>query len=346
MTAFAEVLADLEVAGLRLRRAWPRSPEHLLLDLDDLATGTQTAAQWFAEQNTADRIARSTPRAAVRGRLVLHNAGADRRLPALGPLLDRPGSRLIAHRPERRAVVALDDGARYAKLVPARKVTALRRSVRRAEQLPIRTPRRVGADNDAMVVTGALPGTPLADPLHGPRALEALRAVGAAVARLHGEPPPSGSTMHGPLDELAVTTGWERWTDLFELTSGTVRGATDLAALRTPAPELRLIHRDLHDGQFLLTTDPHGRLTDIGVGLLDFDLAGAGDPALDLANLIEHLLLRGRQGVLTDVDGAVGALLDGYDPPADLLRRLDPYRALTARRLDALYAFRTTILVT
>ena len=109
---------------------------------------------------------------------------------------------------------------------------------------------------------------------------------------------------------------------------------------------LRLIHRDLHDGPFLLATDAAGDFTDNGVGLLDFDLMAAGDPALDLANLVEHLLLRRRQGVLADAESAVEALLTGYQPDKDTTSRVATYRALAARRLAAVYAFRAPNLVT
>ena len=87
---------------------------------------------------------------------------------------------------------------------------------------------------------------------------------------------------------------------------------------------LRLIHRDLHDGPFLLATDAAGDFTDNGVGLLDFDLMAAGDPALDLANLVEHLLLRRRQGVLADAESAVEALLTGHQPDEDTSSRVAP----------------------
>jgi thiamine kinase-like enzyme len=72
----------------------------------------------------------------------------------------------------------------------------------------------------------------------------------------------------------------------------------------------------------------------------------AGDPALDLANLIEHLVLRARQGVIADEESAVEALLQGYQPDEDTSSRVATYRALAARRLVAVYAFRTTNLVT
>src|SRR5699024_2789148 len=132
---FDAVLADIERAGLRLNRSWPRSPEHLLLELADPAghpearqhahageisdiypegapgvaagedgAGT-TAAQWIADPDRAGRVTAGTPGAWRVGRLVGQPAGADRKLPALAGLLAREGHQLVAHRPERRAVV-------------------------------------------------------------------------------------------------------------------------------------------------------------------------------------------------------------------------------------------------
>lgn len=339
---FSIVLADLDRVDVRLRRAWPRSAQHLLLDLDDLVTGQQLAGQWFADPVTAAAVAAATAGARPSGRLVLQPRGADRRLPALASLLEQPRARLVAHRPERRAVVAMADGARFAKLVPARRLDRLRHTTRRTTGLPVRTPRLV-TDGHLFLTSEALPGTPLSDLLAGPHRHEALRAVGSAIARLHRTPPPPGSSLHGPADELAVTLAWEASARSYGLPIAAMHSGSPPPA---PPRSLRLIHRDLHDGQFLLTRDSAGHFTDNGVGLLDFDLMAAGDPALDLANLMEHLLLRRRQGVIPDAESAVQALLSGYQPDEDTRSRLDSYRALAARRLSAVYAFRTSNLVT
>lgn len=344
MTEFAEVVAELDRADLRLRRAWPRSESHLLLDLDDLRDGGRVAAQWFADRGAAEQVARGTAGARMRGRLVLHPHGADRRLRRLAGLLRQPGSRLVAHRPERRAVVALDGGSRFAKVVPLSRVARLRHTARRIADLPIRTPALDQSAADGAVTTCLLTGTPLSDLLAGPGAPDALRAVGGAVARLHRCPPPAGSSRHGPAEEVAVTAGWERSARAFALSLPD--GGPDPGAEPPPPPALRLIHRDLHDGQLLLVRDDDGGFTEAGVGLLDFDLMAAGDPALDLANLIEHLRLRARQGVIADEDAAIEALLQGYQPDEATISRVSAYRALAARRLAAVYAFRATSLVT
>jgi hypothetical protein len=341
MSGFDAVLADLSRAEVGLRRSWPRSAEHLLLDVQDESTGERVAGQWFADLDTAERIGRATTGAQRRGRLVLHRRGADRKLRPLAGLLREPGSRLVAHRPERRAVVALDAGSRFAKVVRSSRGSRLRHSTGRAAGLPIRTPVLEPSASDAIVTTRALAGTPLSALLAGPRAGKALRAVGAAVARLHRCEPPGGTPVHGPADEVAVTTGWERAARAYGLP------VPDAVEVLPPSPPaLRLIHRDLHDGQLLLASDADGRFTAAGVGLLDFDLMAAGDPALDLANLIEHLVLRAHQGVIADEDSAVEALLQGYQPDEDTSSRVATYRALAARRLVAVYAFRTTNLVT
>lgn len=338
MTAFDTVRAEIEGTGMRLRRSWPRSDGHLLLDLD-AGSGVRVAGQWFADRSVAADVAAATPGARPAGRVVLQPEGADRVLTELPGLLRRPGSRLIAHRSERRAVVALDDGARFAKLVDGRRrAERIRRGLRRVAGLPIRTPVLAGDDAGPVVTTDALPGRPLTGLFATANPGPALVAVGEALARLHGCAAPSGSGLHGPADELAVTEGWEERARAFGLPLPSV------AEMPPPPPVLRpvAIHRDVHDGQFLVSGDPGPD----GVGLLDFDLLAAGDPALDLANLIEHLRLRGRQGVLVDPDAAIAALLDGYRPDAGVRERLPGYRALTARRLAAVYAFRAPDLAT
>jgi hypothetical protein len=341
---FALLLGDLRRAGFRLRRAWPRDRGHLLLDLDrDDVPGDRLAGQWFADPASAERTTRRTPGARQAHRLVLQPAGADRVLTGLAPLLAAPDSRLVGHRPERRAVVALDGGRRFAKLVPTTKLARLRHGCARTDRLPVRTARLLPERSSPVgtVTTEALAGTPLTELLGGSRAGEALVAVGAAVAALHQTAPPAGSPVHGPADEVAVTRTWEQRARDYGLSIVAESGRDR----RPPPPRaLGLIHRDLHDGQLVLSDD--GGFRSAGVGLLDFDLMAAGDPALDLANLIEHLRLRARQGVLADADGAVAALLEGYRPDPDTLGRVADYRSLTARRLAAVYAFRAAGLAT
>ena len=109
---------------LTLRRAWPRATEHLLLEyVDD--RGAFVPGQWFED---ADRCVHVAARTGERGTAVvrkgattvlLQSGGADRKLTALAAVMDRPGAVLLAHRPERRAVVRVPGagGDRYVKVV-------------------------------------------------------------------------------------------------------------------------------------------------------------------------------------------------------------------------------------
>lgn len=105
-------------------------------------------------------------------------------------------------------------------------------------------------------------------------------------------------------------------------------------ALGLPSTSERvLLHRDLHDKQVLV--DEAGE-----VGVLDFDLLAAGDPALDLGNLLAHLDLRAAQGLVVDAAPLRAAVLAGYGPSGAVLSRLPAYERATRLRLAAVYAFR------
>ncbi|RJK93754.1 phosphotransferase [Vallicoccus soli] len=329
--------------GLRLRRAWPRGPEHLLLDLVPAhGCGPAVAGQWLAPAVRAAEVARSTGGgASADGPVVLQPAGADRRLPALAPLAARPGARLAAHRPERRGVVGDADGT-WTKVVRPGRSRAVEAAARAAAVPGVRVPEVLAADHArGTVTTAALPGRALHDLLGDPGvpavAVEAAcRATGAALAALHAAPLPEGAVAHGAAAELAVLEGWlaaarEHGALAGSPGTGAVREA--LAAGR-PGPPVRL-HRDLHDKQVLV--DGEG-----AVGVLDFDLAAAGEAALDLANLLEHLALRAAQGRCSPALAAAcrAAVLDGYRPDPGVLARLDAYAAATRLRLLAVYAFR------
>ncbi|PZR52655.1 hypothetical protein DNL40_11135 [Xylanimonas oleitrophica] len=344
---FDQVRAAVGAAGGQVVRAWPRDAEHLLLDLTvpggpEGTSGSvpeAVAAQWFADPARAARVGAATPGARVHGSLVLQPQGADRRLPALQGLLADPGARLVAHRPERRAVVRRRTGGgtagrtAYAKTVRASRFGALVDAARAAEALPLRTPAVLDADPATAVVTlGALPGRPLHDLLDDPLALVAARHLGTALARLHALPVPAGTAVHDAEAEAAVTRRWAEHARAYGL--GPATGAAPVPDLPlVPAKERTLLHRDLHDKQVLVDDDG-------SVGLLDFDLLAAGDPALDLANLRVHLELRQRQGLCADPEPLWDAVLDGYRPAPTVLARVPAWAAAARERLRAVYAFR------
>lgn len=337
MTALRETAEVGRRNGLVIRRTWPRSADHVLLDLVS-GTGAAVAGQWCAAPRRAAEIAgRTGAPATADGRVVLQPRGVDRRLRALAGLLQQPGAVLISHRAERRAVVRQADGA-YVKVVRPERVAELARSSRLVAGAHVRVPEVVGVDARRGVVTSAaLPGRTLhallgdRSPGSAARALAAAHEVGRALAALHAAPLPPGVQVHDAQAELGVL---QRWLQLGRA-HGVLPASVAPPELASAATRPVLVHRDLHDKQVLV--DARG-----GVGLLDFDLAAAGEPALDLANLLVHLELRAHQGWCTaELAVAAGrAVLRGYEPSPAVVRRLPAYDAATRCRLAAVYGFR------
>lgn len=340
MTRAARTALDdvADVAGRRdlvLRRAWPRDADHLLLDLVP-SHGPAVAGQWFADPVRAAAVAASTGAPALAdGHVVLQPRGADRRLTTLADLLRRPGAQLVAHRPERRAVVRRGDGS-YTKVLRAGRAADVARAARAAAVPGLRVPRVLAVDSSAgTVTTSALPGRTLHELLAvgAPEAVVAARATGRALATLHAFRPVGDAPLHDGAAELQVLRRWEALAAVHGLAADLPAPADD-AGLTGPAQALVPVHRDLHDKQVLLAG--------AGVGLLDFDLAALGEPALDLANLLVHLELRVLQGLARPglARATADAALEGYGPGSATLARLPAYDRAARRRLVAVYAFR------
>jgi hypothetical protein len=343
LTGITRALAGL---GFELRRSWPRSADQLLLDLRPLdeAGGPPVAGQWFRDPDQARSTAAATPGAIGTDRFVLQPGGADQKLSVLGELLQDPRNELVSHRPERRAVLRQRHGPehRYTKVVAVKKHPGLERATRTAAGLPLRTP--VVHSSDAArgtVTTDALPGRTLHDLLAGPRAEAACAATGAALAALHRIQPPPTVPVHGWSEEQAVTQRWRQSAASYQAPLGPPLPLDEegSASPSTGAAPRTLIHRDFHDLQVLIDQDG-------SVGVLDFDLMAIGDPALDLANLLAHLDLRQRQGLVDDAAPLRRAVLRGYHPGAGLTDRIPGYEALARQRLTAVYAFRPTRRIT
>lgn len=355
-TVLDRISATVEARDLRVRKAMPRGPDHLLLVLSR-ADGTRVAGQWFAEPAVTRHVAAQT-RASTGGSVeipvlpgsgvLLQPQGADRRLPALFRLAGEPGAILFAHRAERRGVVRHvdpDGQVAYTKSVRPDRLAAM--VTRAAVRVPgVSIPRLTASDAAAGTMTcTALPGRTLQELLDDPAVpmddlLAAGRAVGEAVARLHATIPPASAGLHDAAAEIAVTRGWLRRAAAYGVlddTSTPVREALDAALhlLAEPACEPAYLHRDLHDMQLLV--DEHGK-----VGMLDFDLSTTGEAALDLANLLVHLELhaihascaRGR------ATGCAEAVVQAYAPTTDVWRRVPAYALCTRLRLAAVNAFR------
>ncbi|WP_291278609.1 phosphotransferase [Galactobacter sp.] len=323
-------LDPLAASGYRLRRAWPRGMDHLLLEVVT-PHGERVAGQWFGDQERARHIVGRTTGATLVGQVVLQPHGADRKLHPLASLVAEPGHRLVAHRPERRAVVEGERG--YIKVMRPEKFAAVAAGARLAHGLGIGAPEVLHEDPAVGILeTRTLPGVPLAELLGTDAAESSCFRAGETAARLHAVSIPEDIELpvHGAAQEAQVLNTWKR-----RATHFTAR------TFHEPAPDLPdpeatqacLLHRDLHDGQMIFDTDHDG--------ILDLDLMAVGHPALDVGNLLAHLELRHEQGLMRiDVDTAERAVLEGYRPSPVVMRALPAYREAARQRLQAVYSLR------
>lgn len=320
-----------------LVRAWPRSLEAIPLELAAPAGG-QVVGQWFADVSEADREARRTPGSRVGddGRLVLQPGGVDRKLGDLAAVVAAGGA-LLAHRPNRRAVVRTAAG-RFLKLTrPGRAFELARRHELLAAVLAgqARVPPVLSVTDDRLEL-GPLHGDEPLD--HAGRASSAWErgweATGACLAQLATGPRGLDLPTHDATAEVEVTETW-----VHRAVAAGRLPPRDLGPSLLPLHDgaespTGLAHRDLHDGQLLFGS---GR-----PGILDADTLAYAEPALDLANLLVHLDLRVDQGRLSSIDRhrAAAALLVGAAPD-DATRQRLPHHQLACRlRLAGVYAFR------
>jgi aminoglycoside phosphotransferase (APT) family kinase protein len=357
MTTVLDRIADtVHAHDLEVRKTIPRAPDHLLLVLRR-SDGSLVAGQWFDDPERARRVAdetrvRAGDAANVRvlpdSGVLLQPDGADRRLRTLHRLATAPGATLVAHRAERRALVRrIDDQGRvtYTKHVRPDHLDAMVTRTRVYVD-DVAVPRVTDVDARAGTMTcAALPGRTLQalldDPSVPPRALATTGfEVGRALARLHATAPTPTMKHHDAVAELGVTRRWlqrARAHGLVDDARPPVRDRVDeLTRLITRAPcATTFVHRDLHDLQLLVDVTGH-------VGVLDFDLAAIGEPALDLANLLVHLELKALiWGDRTErTDACTAAIVEGYAPDADTWRRVPAYALSTRLRLLAVNAFR------
>jgi hypothetical protein len=349
MNLVETLASELASAGLVLRKAQPSGPTRLIMELSG-PEGT-CAGQWHAEPADALRLAAhlcdefgsDSVQVLAGGHVLVQHRGADRRLPRLYALVAQPGAELVAHRPDRRAVVRVGCD-RYVKVVRPGRTGDVVRPLTQDHPDGIRVPRVLDTDDDSGLVTlSAVPGKTLhrrlAERTTGDQELAVqVKQVGAAVRVWHDQGARAPVVVHDGAAETANAYRWLEAAGRYGLLHPTRWGGRlALAASRlsgSPA-ELVLLHRDLHDKQVLLEdAEP--------VGLLDLDLAACGDPALDLANLLVHFELRALQGHCSDARARVcaAALLEGYSPGPALLGRLGAYASATRLRLAGLYCFR------
>lgn len=350
MNLINTLIQDLGSADLRLRKAQPRGPGRLAMELE-AADGSVCAGQWHPDGAETHRVG-----ALVRDRfgadsvsvlggshVLVQHAGADHKLPALRRVLSHDGAVLVAHRPERRAVVRVS-ATRYVKVLRPGRTAETVASLQLVRPDGLRIPEVVHADDRRGLVTiTAVPGRTLSEALSDPATDDEqlaadVKQVGITLRHLHAHAAELSRAVH---DVVAEVTAAQKWLEAAGshrlLDPDTWQPLVDRVAARLPPPppQPALVHRDLHDKQIVLApTEP--------VGLLDLDLATYGDPALDLANLLAHLDLRFRQGKCSKQRAALctAALLEGYSPEPALVRRVAPYLAITRLRLAGVYSFR------
>jgi len=109
-------------------------------------------------------------------------------------------------------------------------------------------------------------------------------------------------------------------------------------AAELPTASKGLVHRDLHDGQFIISNGT--------ISLLDFDLICRADVALDAGNMLAHIELRSLQKnqeiPVAAASGCSQAFLRGLGRQNEpgFEQRLHFYMATTFYRLALLYALR------
>lgn len=326
-------------------RAWPDDGRGLPLELR-------------AEQTL--RGARLEP---ATGEVTVFAPGTDPRLPGLARCLaQNPQAVVVSHRPGKRAVVrigaAAEQAERYVKIVRPGRAQRLRDALTSSASFdgPFRLQRELTAGDaggdtaqEDSVTTAALAGATLHEglPVEDGSWRTAWSATLAAWSQALATSPqaPSGVSIHGPAQEIAVLEAWVERARAVDPGGAALRERalvvarrelTRLARSQREEPQRSaLIHRDLHDKQIL-------HAPGLAPGLLDVDTATLGDPAVDLANLRAHAGWRELQGIWSpehariareEIDAA--ALREGIPAAA-----LAAYESATLARLTCVYAFR------
>jgi len=263
-----------------IEKAWPPRGKDHRLSLELRSRGTLRAG--YADPD---------------GTVTLLDPDADPALPSLARVA-RHGQ-LVAHRPGRRAVVRLDSGRGYAKVVRPGRADELRRAHAKGRgfaagfAIPNLAPPSFPTED--VVCFQALPGRPLSQLGEDAAVSDAVwESAWSSWERgwITAMTSPVADTLpvHDADDEKLIVRTWARH-------AAAQLGGDDriLHAAQQIVDRLwvaggasALAHRDLHDGQMIW--DAEG-----GMGLIDLDTCVRADPALDLGNLAAHVDFAVRQ---------------------------------------------------
>ncbi|MCI0629365.1 MAG: aminoglycoside phosphotransferase family protein [Phycisphaerales bacterium] len=337
-----------------LRRAWPRSGQHLLLEYAT-EKGEIVPGQWMSDQRALHQVASETRQRCPQGSIatanigehvvLLQTRGADRALTSIPKLLHN-GSELISHRPERRAVVRLGPAsAAYAKVVRS---SAFRR-LADSSQLMCGVSDRSGCafdapevldchEDDGVLVLSALEGDSLNDLNDSAGLIGAMRAAGELLRFIHGMHAPAWARPHSARSEVELLLKWRSWlqslnAEICQHSLHAIESVVD--ALLGDETKTVLLHRDFYDKQIIVA--PSGR-----IGILDFDTLAVGEPALDIGNMLAHLELRAVEQWLpaSAATSAAAAFLDGYGISSVQPLRVQAYLDSARLRLAFVYSLR------
>ncbi|MBK7951869.1 MAG: phosphotransferase [Deltaproteobacteria bacterium] len=263
------------------------------------------------------RLADADARAALLARIFRDDAIGPRN--EVHRLAYKPGRRFVGRVTRsdgRPAVVRL-----YANLERAR---ALRIPRSLVDGDVLRVARRVGGSKrHRAAAVDWIPGAPLRDAVRGrPAELEGtISVVARAVAELHQTKLVDGETLprRGATEGLVEAERELAWLVPSHAGVATaLRARIESSLARIPTSEA-LIHGDLYDKQIVISAE--------GVGLVDLDELGIGDPRQDLGLFLAHWE---RDRALGDLDAAVGGIGEALG---------ESYREASSSRLVGLPVF-------
>ena len=275
---------------------------------------------------------------------------ADPDLPGLRALV-ADGGRVRSYRPRRRALVELESGAGFAKVVQPRSAAALARRHEQLAAVPL-VPAVIEVDvARGVVVLEPRPGIPLTHALRTGAPVPDAGSILAAVEQVWASPPrsPSGPAVRDAVRDarwyasvLSATVPVagpvaQRALEAIEA-AGSAAAAAGAAATASaagggePDGHWTVVHGDFHAANVLV--GPTGDIT----ALVDLDRSGMGDPIGDVATMVAYLTSWAiLQPAIAHTAGALSADIVGH--VRDQGRA--PLGALASRVAAALVGFAT-----